>query len=360
MTKKHYYQIAVCSLVIFISIILFCAYYNKFIKPKSYVIGSPTAGTYKALDIIEYLSDDIVLFSQDISDENFTVSGDTATYEYQYGPMNFNGLDKQYLIYVNDYCLNDITTNAGTISAKYNLKFYDIDKSILSDTQVNVNFSSYTKYSIMRVTLPKADLPLLMRHFELNNFIITLTESPFKFGEVIGAKEESTSSVTLQGQGITTSVTQGVVGHKTTLTQPEAYDGHAFVRWQVAEGNGVVEGNTFTFGTENTVLTAVYDCCEVVVSADMSFTYTYNGETATASTTPGMTLSSAEAYVVANSSDSISVSISSGNLDVPRVTTDGEYTVTEVSSNSYTISWTNATSISIVLKKIVSGGDHYV
>ncbi len=103
MTKKYWIQVIVCFLVILIGSVLGVYYYQEYISPESFTIGTISNGTYKELAIKDYLSDDTVLFSQNINDVSFSIDEGTATYDYNFDATEFNGLEKSYLIYVLQY-----------------------------------------------------------------------------------------------------------------------------------------------------------------------------------------------------------------------------------------------------------------
>lgn len=195
MTKKHWIQVIVCFLVILIGSVLGIYYYQEYISPESFTIGSITNGTYKELAIKDYLSDDTVLFSQNINDVSFSINEGTATYDYNFDPKEFNGLEKSYLIYVNNYIINDITTNAGTISGTYKINFQDVDNETLCSSDISISFAFRSLSSTLRVSLPASDVGYLLNYFNSDNFIITLAECPFDFGSKDGELDEKVEQI---------------------------------------------------------------------------------------------------------------------------------------------------------------------
>ena len=131
MEKKHYIQILICSLVIAIAVVMFNYYWQTYIAPESFVIGTLEYDDYKTLPIKDYLSEDDVVFSQNINDVSFANKDGLATYEYNFDVKEFNGLEKQYIIYVNNYMINNLNVKAGTISGTYSLNYYDVEKKVL-------------------------------------------------------------------------------------------------------------------------------------------------------------------------------------------------------------------------------------
>ena len=195
MEKKHYIQIAICSLVILIAVALFNFYYQTYIAPESYVIGSVKYEDYKELAIKDYISDDEVIFSQNINDVTFAKVDSTATYEYNFDTKQFNGIEKDYIIYVNNYMINSLEENAGTIGGTYNLNYYDTEKQVLCSSDINIDFSFYSLRSVLKVTLNYSDLGYLMKYFESDNFIITLTENPYSMMSKDGEVDEKIQEI---------------------------------------------------------------------------------------------------------------------------------------------------------------------
>lgn len=182
MTKKHYITIAICSMLIIICTMLYISYYKEYIAPESYVIGGiSTPIPYKELSIASYISDDEVIFSQNINNQSFVKDENEFVYEYNFDAKEFDGIAKDYLIFVNNYMLNDLTSNAGTISGVYILNYYDVNKAELCSSQISIDFSFYSLSSSLKVRVNSNELGYLMNYFKTNDFIITLTENPFKF-----------------------------------------------------------------------------------------------------------------------------------------------------------------------------------
>lgn len=181
MTKKHYITMAICGLVMFICTAMYIGYYNNYVAPKSYSVGTIEEVTYKEYQVKDYLTDEDVLFSQNINDVTFKNINHTATYEYSFDAVEFNGLDSSYIICVNDYMINTTASdvNVGTIGGVHRLNYYDIEKQVLCTSDININFSFYTMQSKLKVTLPYADLGYLMNYFKTDNFVITLAKNPF-------------------------------------------------------------------------------------------------------------------------------------------------------------------------------------
>ena len=178
MTKQHYIQIAICSLLIVICSLLFYGYYRDYIAPESYVVGTTSDVPYKQLMVSEYLSDDSVLFSKNINKQSFSIKNNIAVYEYNFIAVDFDADKFDYSLFVN----NDIVLhndNAGTLTGVHSLRFYDVNKNCLSTIEINIDFAFYSLHSTLRVSLDASKLGYLMNYFKTDNYIITLSHSIF-------------------------------------------------------------------------------------------------------------------------------------------------------------------------------------
>ncbi len=195
MKKKHYLQLCVCVAIIFISSVLFAYYYKEYIAPESYTIGSLLKHDYTELSIADYFSDEDVLFSQNINSMSFSNAEGTSSYEFDFEAKKFNGLQNQYVIYVNDNITNEISQTAGAITSKYVLKYYDVNSGVLCTSNINIAFTFYSLSSKVKISLPTNELPYLRNYFKTDNFIVTLAYNPFTIGDKNGEIDEKLQQI---------------------------------------------------------------------------------------------------------------------------------------------------------------------
>ncbi len=184
--KKHYLQIAICTILSIICIFIYAWYWRNYIKPESFTIGDPTQSlAYEKLPIKEYISNDEVLFSMDVSDISFKVNNGRANYTYNFEPINFNGVNNDYSLFVNNVMLTD-TQNAGLISGVHKIDFINIQNEVFNTIDVNVDFTFQSKASMLNVSFDASgdNVGLMMNYLNKNNLIITITENPFDIGSV--------------------------------------------------------------------------------------------------------------------------------------------------------------------------------
>ena len=179
MTRKHYMTLAICSLLIVISLACYGSYYCDYLLPKSFVVGTNQEYAYKELAVKDYLSDDMILFSQNINDVSFVNNKGIATYEYSFDHKDFNGEDNLYSLFINNSLVTETSQTAGTYTGLYHLNYFDVDKNVLCSSDITISFAFYSVQSKLKVTLDYNELPYLAYYFKTDNFIITLAKSSF-------------------------------------------------------------------------------------------------------------------------------------------------------------------------------------
>lgn len=258
--KQFSLWIVIFSLIIIVAFGFCFAYYINYIKPESYTLGNIKVYDYVPYELKEYLTEDDVLFAQNINDVSFSVEDEQATYTYQFDSVDFNANQNKYVIYVNDELIGNISQRAGTISATMTKSFYDVDESIICEAEISINFAMYTEASMLNVSMDKEALPYFKKYCSLNNFTITLAKSKYDIGGVLGTVEETTSSLTIKLNNNTQDIViTGVKGETYTLATPDDYDNKPFLNWEIINGDGSISNNIFSFGEQDTIISAVYD-----------------------------------------------------------------------------------------------------
>ena len=280
MDKKHIVALTLIDiLVIFISLVLGNYWYQTYYAPESYVIGNVTIDEYKPYEdtnVLDYVTTEDILFSANINKVRFSSVDGISTYEYNFEHIAFNGEENNYGIYIGGILLSKLTETAGTISGTYEMKFYDVDKQVLCECPIQVAFSSFTNKTTMKVILTEEDLGYLMKHFEANDFIITLVKNPFEIGVNIGKIDENMSALTIIDDGVETTITKEI-GSIYTLPTPRLTD-YTFLGWEIITGDGILDGTNLTFVEGNTTIVAKYDICDIKFNSVDSSVWIYYGD----------------------------------------------------------------------------------
>ncbi len=174
--------------------------------------------------------------------------------------------------------------------------------------------------------------------------------------------------------GTTQTVTQ--LPNTTYTLTPPTIDGYTFTGWRLASGSsGSISGNVFTFGTGDANVYACFDVCLVNITCYTTGTVVYNGTSyslegsgSSGGGSSGGIITcglddedagiSTLAYIVkadylnleAENTDSLTITITGGTLML-NIDSDGVITKTKISNTSYTVSWTNASYINIVIER---------
>ncbi len=283
MKQKHWLQIAVMSLFIVIATVLGVNYYNEYIAPESFTIGNIAEVDYTSLQIKDYLSSEDVIFSQNINDVSFSNKDGTALYEYNFEHKTFDGVKNSYIIYVNDYMINNLTSNAGTISGTYKINYYDVELNKLCSSDITIAFSFTNLSSRLRVILPTEDLGYLINHFQTNNFIITLAKNPYSMQDKNENSQETNNLIEVTFCDESTVLTSYLVEKNSNLNSVNAViptplnnrTNYSFVGYCYADTDIPVDLEKPV--TESTIIKARY-------AHILSGIYAFNGLTITVST----------------------------------------------------------------------------
>ena len=113
----------------------FCGFQlYQLVTAKSYVNGSINIQNQFVMESFSYRNDNLT-FYHDLYDTSQTYS-----YEIELKPVaDFNGIEKQYAIILNDYVLFDTEINAGSVFATVYLDFYDTDGTLKCSSSMTIS-----------------------------------------------------------------------------------------------------------------------------------------------------------------------------------------------------------------------------
>lgn len=160
--------------------------------------------------------------------------------------------------------------------------------------------------------------------------------------------EVYTLTVLDSGNGNVIQTISQVSNSTLSLTTPTAVtDGASFSGWKILEGQGHIDGNIFTFGSSDCTIYACWDSASLIVG--------YKGENFNDKGKVIFTINDGEETTIAGAkifttkSGKIVVKTSAISSFIKEISTDGTYTQTGNPKNGYTITWENATYITIYL-----------
>lgn len=347
METKKFTILSLCmALIIIIGIGFGLTFYNNYIKPESYVNGDVNREPYESTKLLDYMSSDDILFSAELNKSVFSTVDNESTCEYTFEHIDFNGEKNTYGLYVNDYLLNNLTTNAGTISGEYAYRYYDPTKNVVCDSTMTISFSFYTLKTVCHLELDSTELPYLMKFLSQNQFVVSIVKTDYKLISDEKYTEQS-STVTLNIGENTQTFTQIVGSHLSLVGLTEEYIG--VKEWTVQSGDAVVSGNELVFGVENSVIDATLDSVDFTIQ----FTGTFNGGCKKYFTVTGYTRRNVSSSYTGKIASSGQIEILTFGQPMPfKYNIDvggGEYTVNtkNLATGSITIEFNNATKLNI-------------
>lgn len=253
METKKFTILSLCmALIIIIGIGFGLTFYNNYIKPESYVNGDVNREPYESTKLLDYMSSDDILFSAELNKSVFSTVDNKSTCEYTFEHIDFNGEKNTYGLYVNDYLLNNLTTNAGTISGEYEYRYYDPTKNVVCDSTMTISFSFYTLKTVCHLELDSTELPYLMKFLSQNQFIVSIVKTDYKLVSDIPV-DENFSIVTLIVDNRNTRNITKLIGSKLNIVD-YLYDTDVIKSVAVEGGDAVVNDNVITFGKKNSIV----------------------------------------------------------------------------------------------------------
>lgn len=128
----------------------FCGFrLYELITAQSYIHGSIDIENKFVVESFSYRNNSLT-FYHDLYDKTQTYS-----YEVELKPVaDFNGVEKKYVIVLNDYVLFDTEINAGSVFATVYLDFYDTDGTLKcsSSMTISIKFLSNRTHLLFETT----------------------------------------------------------------------------------------------------------------------------------------------------------------------------------------------------------------
>lgn len=158
----------------------------KSYNAKSYIYGTPD----NTVVISEFVKQNDYLYQENLSNLTFVAEDEFFVASYNFEHKDFD-LNKTYAIFVNDYICTPISKTGKTVAGTHVIKFKDINKNVLSTTNMETTFEFYNNYSSVLIKLSTNDIQYFNGFKKNPGFILTLTEIDPKILEIV---KESTSA----------------------------------------------------------------------------------------------------------------------------------------------------------------------
>lgn len=102
----------------------------------------------------------------------------TYTSNNSYAHLDFDGTDGNYKLLVNDSLLSNVTVNAGKIEADYSRNFYDIDKTVITtvNLEIEINFYNDETQIVIKTKNVNNSQAYLMQYMATDGFILKVVK----------------------------------------------------------------------------------------------------------------------------------------------------------------------------------------
>ena len=144
----------------------------KEIKSESYINGSINIENKLYSDTFVYGSNDIVFYEKQQENKD-------TTYYYlkEFVPVeNFNGEDKTYNVYLNDYLL-DCDIKGGSIFSLFEMNFYGVDGELDHSGTLNLSIQFLSNKTVLKLeTVNKTSSEYFSNYFKNKGFFIEVSE----------------------------------------------------------------------------------------------------------------------------------------------------------------------------------------
>ena len=166
-----WYTYIFCFLIIIVG--FFCGIeLYKDIKAESYINGSIDITNVLSQESFSYSSTSLV-FYHDLYDET-----NTWYFENDLVKVNdFNGLENDYKLFLNDYLLLDTTYSAGSVSSVMNLELYDTNGDCKAELEMNISIKFLNdKTTLLITTNGEESAKYLEQYFADNGFKLKIEQ----------------------------------------------------------------------------------------------------------------------------------------------------------------------------------------
>lgn len=166
-----WYTYVICIVLIIIGVFSGIQLYKE-VKAESYVNGSIDISNQFSQETFNYSSSSLVFYN-DIYDKTETYIFDKKLLKVN----DFNGIDNEYQLYLNDYILIGSEFNAGSIYSIVEMDFYDTNGQIICNAKLNISIKFLSGETQLTVSSKgKENASFFEQYFTDNGFRLKLVE----------------------------------------------------------------------------------------------------------------------------------------------------------------------------------------
>jgi len=166
-----WYTYLFCFILIVVGVFCGIELYKE-VKAESYVNGQIDISNKFSQESFNYSSTSVT-FYHDLYD-------DTETYSFEKDLLkvdDFNGLEKEYQVVLNDYILIGSEINAGSVFSTITMDFYDTEGNMIQETSMKISIQFLSnKTQLTLVTTGEENARFLEQYFTDNGIRLKVME----------------------------------------------------------------------------------------------------------------------------------------------------------------------------------------
>lgn len=146
----------------------------KNIKAESYIVGSTNVSNYFIQESYFYNSSSLIFYLNDYAEED-------QVYEFTINSVpvkDFNGKEKKYDTYFNDYILFSATYDVGIIKFNIPFEFYSTENELLCSADLKGSIEFFSDKTTLKLSvIGDEEQQFLTKYFDNNGITIKVVEN---------------------------------------------------------------------------------------------------------------------------------------------------------------------------------------
>lgn len=168
----------VCFAIIVVSVFCGIQLYKE-VKAESYVNGSININNQFSQESFNYSSTSVVFYDVSGTVDEFSFEKDLLKVD------DFNGEEKTYQVVLNDCVLLNADIKAGSVFAKVNIDFYDVNGDVINSAEMNLSIKFLSdRTQLYLYTKGNASKQFLEQYFTDNGIRLRVLEIKKQGGSV--------------------------------------------------------------------------------------------------------------------------------------------------------------------------------